>query len=76
LDWLAALHFLSTGSAIHAKAVIIAHLSFIKKIRQEVVKRAALARHVKGFKSAAIFRGLIVFEYFLLGKKSINKLKI
>jgi GT2 family glycosyltransferase len=76
LDWVAALHFLSTGSGVHAKAVIFAHLSFIKKIRQEIVKRAATARLVKGFKSATIFRSLIVFEYFLVGKKSIDKLKI
>jgi len=76
LDWVAAIHFLSTGSAIHGKAVIIAHLSFMKKIRLEITKRAATARLVKGFKCAAMFRGLIVFEYFLLGKKSIDKLKI
>jgi GT2 family glycosyltransferase len=76
LDWVAAFHFLYTGSAIHAKAVIIAHLSFIKKIRHEIIKRAAVARLVKGFKSASIFKGLIVLEYFLLGRKSIDKLKI
>ncbi len=76
LDWVAALHFLFTGSGIHAKAVIIAHLSFIKKIRQEIIKRAAVARLVRGFNSAAIYNGLIVFEYFLFRKKSIDKLKI
>ncbi|HEV8515339.1 MAG TPA: glycosyltransferase family 2 protein [Cyclobacteriaceae bacterium] len=76
LDWVAALHFLSTGSAVHGKAVIIAHLSFMKKIRLEIMKRAATARQVKGFNSTAMFRGLIVFEYFLQGKKSIDKLKI
>jgi len=76
LDWVAALHFLTTGSGIHAKAVIIAHLSFIKKIRQEIVKRAAVARLVKGFNGTTVYRGLIVFDYFLFGKKSIDKLKI
>jgi len=76
LDWVAALHFLSTGSAVHGKAVIIAHLSFMKKIRLEIRKRAATARQVKGFKSAPMFKGLIVFEFFLFGRKSVDKLKI
>jgi GT2 family glycosyltransferase len=76
LDWVAALHFLSIGSGIHAKAVIIAHLSFMKRFRHEIVKRAATARLIKGFKSTNVFRGLIVFEYFLFGKKSTDKLKI
>jgi len=75
LDWVAALHFLSTGSAVHAKAVIIAHLSFVKNIRHEIIKRAAVARLVNGFDSAISYQGLIVFDYFLWGKKSIDKLK-
>jgi len=76
LDWAAALHFLSTGSAIHAKAVIIAHLSFFKKIGQEIVKRAAVARRVHSFKTGTIYAGLIVFDYFLFRKRSIDQLKI
>lgn len=76
LDWAAALHFLFTGSAIHAKAVIIAHLSFAKKIRHEIIKRAAFARHVKSFKGGHTYRGLIVFDYFLFGRKSVKSLKI
>jgi hypothetical protein len=76
LDWAAAVHFLSTGSGIHAKAVILAHLSFIKKIQQEIIKRAAVARLVKGFNSNGIYRGLVVFDYFLFKKKSIDQLKI
>ena len=76
LDWAAALHFLSTGSGIHAKAVIIAHLSFMKRIQHEIIKRAAVARQVKGFNSKGIYRGLVVFDYFLFKKKSIDQLKI
>jgi GT2 family glycosyltransferase len=76
LDWAAALHFLFTGSGIHAQAVIIAHLSFMKRIRHEIVKRAAVAHQLKNFHNGNTYRGLIVFDYFLFGKKSVKKLKI
>jgi hypothetical protein len=72
LDWAAALHFLVTGSGIHAKAVIIAHLSFIRRIGHEVSKRKQTARQLNSFKSGKIYRGFIVFEYFLFRKKSIG----
>ena len=76
LDWAAALHFLLIGSGIHAKAVIIAHLSFMKRIRHEIVKRAIVADQVKTFRTGHIYRGLIVFDYFLFGRKSVKNLKI
>jgi GT2 family glycosyltransferase len=75
LDWVAALHFLSIGSGVHAKAVIIAHLSFGKRIRQELNKRAGVAKLIKGFNTKYVYTGLIVFDYFLFRKKSIDKLK-
>ena len=76
LDWTAALHFLLIGSGVHAKAVIIAHLSFMKRIRHEIVKRAMVADQVKTFRTGHIYRGLIVFDYFLFGRKSVKNLKI
>src|SRR5258706_4967329 len=76
LDWAAAFHFLSTGASIHAKAVIIAHLSFVKKIKHEIIKRAAVANQVKSFYTGNIYKGLIVFDYFLFRKKSVDKLNV
>lgn len=72
LDWVAALHFLVSGSGIHGKAVIIAHLSFVRRIGHEIRKRKQTARQLKSFKSGKIYRGFIVFEYFLFRKKSID----
>ncbi len=76
LDWAAALHFLSIGSGIHARAVMVAHLSFGRRLGHEIKKRAAVARQVKGYKSSTTYSGLIVFDYFLFGEKSSQKLKI
>ncbi|HLZ15860.1 MAG TPA: glycosyltransferase family 2 protein, partial [Cyclobacteriaceae bacterium] len=73
LDWVAALHFLSTGSGVHARAVIVAHLSFLKRFRQEIHKRNVIARRIKSFHVPHIYRGLIVFQYFLLGRKTSPK---
>lgn len=73
LDWVAALHFLTIGSGIHAKAVIVAHLSFLKRFRREINKRKTVARKVKSFEVPHIYRGLIVFQYFLLGKRTSPK---
>jgi GT2 family glycosyltransferase len=75
LDWSAAIHFLALGSGVHARAVIVAHLSFARRIGNELRKRSKLARQVKGFEAKNIYKGLIVFDYFLFGKKSTNKLK-
>jgi len=76
LDWVAAIHFLSTGSGVHAKAVIVAHLSFGRRIVNEIRKREIVARQSQGFSTNNIYRGLIVFDYFLLGKKSSQELRL
>ncbi len=75
LDWAAALHFLVSGSGIHAKAVIIAHLSFMRRFGHEIKKRTIVARQMKNFKAGKVYSGLIVFDYFLFKKKSSRDLK-
>lgn len=75
LDWTAALHFLAHGSGVHAKAVVIAHLSFLRRFRHEMKKRAETARQISNFNVATIYQGLIVFDYFVAGKKNYNDLK-
>ena len=69
LDWVAAVHFLIIGSGIHAKAVIVAHLSFIRRFGHEMKKRALTAKQIRSFKIANTYRGLIVVDYFLRRKK-------
>jgi hypothetical protein len=75
LDWTAAIHFLLTGSGVHGKAVIIAHLSFIRRLGHEMRKRSLTAQKIASFKSKNVYSGLIVFDYFLLGKKTYKDLK-
>jgi GT2 family glycosyltransferase len=72
LDWVAALHFLTVGAGPHGRAILVAHLSFARRINHEIKKRAALARHLKSFEARRIYKGLIVFDYFLFGKKIIR----
>lgn len=74
LDWAAAAHFLYTGSPVHAKAVCIAHLSFLRRIGHEYRKRATTARTLKNFKTTNTYKGLIVLDYFLYRKKIYKEL--
>ena len=74
LDWAAAFHFLIIGSGIHAKAVIVAHLSFIRRFGHEMKKRALTARQIRNFKTANVYNGLIVVDYFMGRKKSYKDL--
>jgi len=74
LDWVAAAHFLIIGSGIHAKAVIVAHLSFIRRFGHEMKKRALTARQIRNFKTANVYNGLIVVDYFMGRKKSYKDL--
>ncbi|MBS1487319.1 MAG: glycosyltransferase family 2 protein [Bacteroidetes bacterium] len=76
LDWMAAFHFLYTGSAVHGKAVLIAHLSFVRRVRHEFRKRLDTARALRNFKTPNIYPGLIVMDYFVLRKRRYGELKI
>ena len=75
LDWVAAIHFAATGAGEHGRAVIIAHLSFLRRIGREIQKRAITARKINNFNSGKIYRGLVVFDYFLLGRRKSTDLK-
>jgi len=75
LDWVAALHFLVNGSGVHAKAVIIAHISFVKRFGHEMKKRSLAEAQLKNFKVNNSYKGLIVLDYFLLTKKEYSDLK-
>ena len=74
LDWVAAIHFLLIGSGIHTQAVIIAHLSFIRRFGHEMKKRAITKRQIGNFRTANIYRGLIVLDYFVGRKKTYKDL--
>jgi hypothetical protein len=69
LDWAAAFHFLVSGAAGHAKAVIVAHLSFLLRFGREWRKRNFLLKSIQNFHVYPVFNGLIVFNYFIKGKR-------
>ncbi|GHN03118.1 glycosyl transferase family 2 [Cytophagales bacterium WSM2-2] len=75
LDWIAALHFLLIGSGIHGKAIIIAHLSFVRRFGHEMKKRSKTHAQIRSFRASCIYRGLIVFDFFVSGKKTYKDLK-
>lgn len=75
LDWVAAFHFVLIGSTIHGKAVIVAHLSFVRRFGHEMKKRSATEKSIRNFKVSNIYHGLIVIDYFLFGKKVYKNLK-
>jgi hypothetical protein len=74
MDWAAAVHFLLTGSAGHAKAVIIAHLSFVRRLGKEWKKRNELMGPETSFEVNPIYGGLIIINYFLRGEKNSPKI--
>lgn len=76
LDWVAALHFLFTGSAGHAKAVIIAHLSFGARFAKEWKKRSSLIKMTPNFKVKPVHPGLVVFTYFVKGEKTAPPIRL
>ena len=74
LDWIAALKFLADGSASNARAVLKAHADFIKHFRKEVRKRKALQKELPGFRAAWIYPRLLIFDFYLRGKKFFSEL--
>jgi len=76
LDGVAAFRFLFDGSPKHFFAVIHGHFSFYKRLPQILSKRKAMKK-LKGFKYnlAGMYKGNIVFEYFIAGKKKFSDLQ-
>ncbi len=75
LDWLAAGLFLFNNKPADAKAVLAAHLEFIKKSRADFSKRNELAKKSSGNSLTGIFRILLPWQYFLLRRKTFGELK-
>jgi len=70
LDWVAALIFLSRGEWRNAKAVLRAHIDFLGRIRRDWPKRRDIQRSGH-YSRTCIKRGLIVYNYYILGQKRI-----
>ena len=71
LDWLAAAHFSSHSGLKHGFAILKAHWHFTLSFGLHYKKR----KHIKRLKTKnPRFRGLIIWQYFGLGKKRYSQL--
>ena len=70
MDGIAALKFAADGSIKDLLAVVKAHFDFYKMIPQTLKKR----RLINPQKTSHIYRGNIVFDHFIKGKKKFSKL--
>ncbi len=73
LDWLAALSFLFKGQFKNSIAVFKAHISLISSFPSIWKKRKTLLAQYPHYSHVAIHPNLIVFDYYLRGKKRINQ---
>jgi len=71
LDYVAALKFLIAGNYEDTQAVLKAHYHFVKDLRKDRSKRRFLQAKY-AFSNRNIYKGLVVWEYFVLRKKKIN----
>lgn len=74
LDGIAAFRFLLSGEAKHFWAVVKAHLSYWATLGTTIKKRRQIKKEVAVFATSCIYRGNIVAEYFLRGKKKFSDL--
>lgn len=75
LDWIAATRFLIGGSAANSWAVLKAHIDFFAGLGKELKKRRELKQKFP-FTDKGIYRGSVVVDFYLLGRKTFSKLGI
>ena len=74
LDWIASLKFTLSGSWQDGLAVIKAHLHFFLRLQKEIARRKKTA--ALGFKKSPYqYKGSIVWDFFILGRKKYDQLK-
>jgi GT2 family glycosyltransferase len=73
LDWIAGLRFLA-GSPGDAWAVLKAHFYILGHLGKIFRKRGALKRQLRGFAVSEAYGGILVYKYFVQGKKTYREL--
>ena len=71
LDYITVLKYLVTGKFSLAKSIIAAHWNFIKKLPMFIRKRRILKPSVVKKNHSEIYKGAIVFDFYIL-KKNIS----
>lgn len=75
LDGVAAMKFLFSGDVSHCLAVFRAQISFCKHLPKMLGKRKLLKQNIKYYATGCIYRGSIVWDYFLKGKRKFSELE-
>jgi len=74
LDGLAAFKFLFSLEVDHFLAVIRAHVGFYGLFSKMMQKRKLIRKDIKHYATSCVYRGSIVWEYFVKGKKKFSEL--
>ena len=74
LDGVAAFRFLFSGDAKHFWAVVKAHFNYWFSLGKTISKRRKIRKEISVFATSCIYRGNIVVEYFLRGRKKFSDL--
>ncbi|HEY6162069.1 MAG TPA: glycosyltransferase family 2 protein [Bacteroidia bacterium] len=74
LDGIAGWKFLLGGQVRHLWAVLRAHVSFYWTLGHTLRKRREMKKRIKVYSTSAIYRGSVVLEYYLRGKKKFSLL--
>jgi len=72
LDWIAAFQYLIKGEVGNFAAVIKSHASFVHNLNINLKKRSALRHLYPFYGGPLIYRGSIVKDYFIKGKKLVE----
>jgi GT2 family glycosyltransferase len=72
LDWLAAIIFVMKGQPGSCMAILRAHLAFVKGVGRSRLKRSDIQQKYPLYRRDTIKRGLIVFDYYVRGKKKLH----
>jgi hypothetical protein len=74
LDGIAGVYFLFGGDGRHCLAVLKAHFSFYSELGKTFRKRKQLKKQIKIYNTSTIYKRMIVFDHFILGKKKFSDL--
>ena len=70
LDWVAALRFAIGRDSHNAVAILNAHRDFFANIERDKRKRKEIRKTNPGYSQTGIVKGSVVFNYYVLGKKT------
>lgn len=74
LDGLAAANFLARGKFKNVAAILKAHFAYYNSIGKLSKKRKVLQQNTKNYNKTGLFRGCIIYQYFLKGNKTFVQL--